>query len=92
MQSKLVATIGVPVSVWARSHSKTRREGQAMKARSFRQRTLVACATALADGQTHAADLVSIFCMPPTFDPVIDGATDLPGPGAVMLQGEVQLQ
>jgi hypothetical protein len=46
----------------------------------------------LADGQPHAADLVSIFCMPPTFNATVDAATDLPGPGANMLQGEVQLQ
>jgi len=46
----------------------------------------------LADGEPHAADLASIFCMAPTFDAVVDAAICLPGPGAVMLQGEVQLQ
>jgi hypothetical protein len=35
---------------------------------------------------------VSILYMPPTFDPTIDAATDLPGPGAAMMQGEVTLQ
>ena len=48
----------------------------------------------LADGQPHAADLVNIFCMPPTFAPVIniDAVMDLPGPAAAMMQGEVILQ
>jgi hypothetical protein len=35
--------------------------------------------------------LVTAFCVPPTFDAVVDAAVDWPGPGAVMLQGEVQL-
>jgi hypothetical protein len=46
----------------------------------------------LADGQPHAAELVDVFCIPPTFDGWIDSATDLPGPGVALLQGEVQLQ
>jgi hypothetical protein len=35
--------------------------------------------------------LVSSFCVPPTFNPVVDAAADWPGPGAVMLQGEVSV-
>jgi hypothetical protein len=35
--------------------------------------------------------LVSSFCVPPMFSPVVDAAADWPGPGAVMLQGEVTL-
>ena len=46
----------------------------------------------LADDEPHPADLASIFCIPPTFAGWVDAANDLPGPGAVMLQGEVQLQ
>jgi hypothetical protein len=46
----------------------------------------------LADGQPHPADLVSIFCYPPTFDATVDAATDLPGPGLVLLQGDMQLE
>ena len=36
--------------------------------------------------------LVSIFCVPPTFNTVVDSAADLPGPGAVALEGTTQLQ
>ncbi len=35
--------------------------------------------------------LVSSFCVPPTFNTIVDGVTDWPGPGAVMLQGDVSL-
>jgi hypothetical protein len=45
----------------------------------------------LADGLPHSTDLVSVFDMPPTFDATVDGAGDLPGPGAVMLRSEEQL-
>jgi len=38
-------------------------------------------------GGSGAANLVSIFSIPPTFDATIDGAGDLPGPGAVALPG-----
>ncbi|TMB20633.1 MAG: hypothetical protein E6J71_09300 [Deltaproteobacteria bacterium] len=43
------------------------------------------------DGATHASTLVSVFCIPPTFNPTVDGAGDLPGPGAVGLPGESQI-
>jgi hypothetical protein len=46
----------------------------------------------LADGEPHATALVSIFPIPPTFLWDADRAIDLPGPGTVTLQGEVQLQ
>jgi hypothetical protein len=46
----------------------------------------------LADGRPHQADLVSIFCIPPVFNSGMDGPGDLPGPGVVSLEGEVQLQ
>jgi hypothetical protein len=35
--------------------------------------------------------LVSIFSIPPTFDATIDGAGDLPGPGAVAIPGTARL-
>jgi hypothetical protein len=44
------------------------------------------------DRLEHAATLGSIFCIPPTFDPIIDSAANLPGPGAVSLPGSSQLQ
>jgi hypothetical protein len=37
------------------------------------------------------ARLVTSFCIPPTFDPTIDSASDLPGPGVLMLLGETAL-
>jgi len=44
------------------------------------------------DRLEHAATLGGIFCIPPTFDPIIDSAANLPGPGAVSLPGSSQLQ
>jgi hypothetical protein len=35
--------------------------------------------------------LVSVFSIPPTFDATIDGAGDLPGPGAVAIPGTARL-
>ena len=46
----------------------------------------------LGDGNPHPGTLVSIFCVPPTFDPTVDGAGDLPGPGAALIVGEAQMQ
>jgi hypothetical protein len=37
------------------------------------------------------ATIVSIFCIPPTFNPLVDSAADLPGPGMTALQGTTQL-
>ena len=45
----------------------------------------------LTDGLGHAAAQVSIFCIAPTFNPTVDAAGDLPGPGAVSLPGTQQL-
>jgi hypothetical protein len=47
-------------------------------------------AGSLVDHAPHAATLVSVFCIPPTYSP-IDAAASLPGPGAVALVGEAQL-
>jgi hypothetical protein len=46
----------------------------------------------LTDGASHPAKLVSIFCIPPTFNATVDAAADLPGPGFSALQGNAQLQ
>jgi len=43
-------------------------------------------------GAAQPQTLVSIFCIPPTFNTLVDSAADLPGPGAAVLQGTVQLQ
>ena len=43
-------------------------------------------------GPAQPQTLVSIFCIPPTFNTLVDSAADLPGPGAAVLQGTVQLQ
>jgi len=46
----------------------------------------------IATGGAPAAEtLVSVFCIPPTFNGTIDGVGDLPGPGAASLQGQTQL-
>jgi hypothetical protein len=46
----------------------------------------------LTDGAGHASTLVGTFCIPPTFNPTVDAAGDLPGPGAVSLVGTSKLQ
>jgi hypothetical protein len=45
----------------------------------------------MTDNAPHPSTLVSIFCIPPTFNPTVDAAGDLPGPGAVSLSGMAQL-
>ena len=45
----------------------------------------------LTDGMPHPATLVSVFCIPPSYNSTVDAAGDLPGPGAVALTGEAQL-
>jgi hypothetical protein len=45
----------------------------------------------LEDFAPHAGTLVSVFCIPPTFNTLIDGVADLPGPGAVSLPSEFDL-
>jgi hypothetical protein len=47
-------------------------------------------AGAIDDGLPHAATLVSVFCVPPSYNPTVDGQASLPGPGAVALPGAVQ--
>jgi len=41
-------------------------------------------------GPAKPAKLASIFCIPLTFSSLVDSAADLPGPGAVALQGTTQ--
>src|SRR5438093_1053171 len=48
-------------------------------------------AGAVSDTAGHASTLVSIFCIPPTFNATVDSAGDLPAPGAVALPGTAQL-
>ena len=43
------------------------------------------------DYAAHAGTAVSIFCSPPTFNALVDGSGDLPGPGAVSLPSTIQL-
>src|SRR5262249_10807096 len=45
----------------------------------------------LTSGTPKKGIVVSIFCIPPTGNAVIDTAAALPGPGAVALQGNSQL-
>jgi hypothetical protein len=46
----------------------------------------------LGDGQPHPAVLGSVFCIPATGNAAVDGVADLPGPGAIGLNGIAQLQ
>jgi cysteine-rich repeat protein len=46
----------------------------------------------LTSGSAAGVTLGSVFCIPQTGDALIDGAADLPGPGAVSLPGTLQLQ
>jgi hypothetical protein len=50
-----------------------------------------ASGTCLADGASHPTTLVSVFCIPPSYDPTVDSVGNLPGPGAVTLPGAAQL-
>lgn len=43
------------------------------------------------DGLPHPTTMVNLFCIPPTFVGVVDGAADLPGPGAIAMPGTIQL-
>ncbi len=46
----------------------------------------------LGDGNPHTAVLGSVFCIPATGNAAVDGVADLPGPGAIGLNGMAQLQ
>jgi len=46
---------------------------------------------AISDRAAHASTLISIFCIPPTFNAGVDLGFDWPGPGAVSLPGTAQL-
>ncbi len=45
----------------------------------------------LGDHSSHASTLVSVFCIPPSYNGAVDGTADLPGPGAVALPGSTRL-
>ncbi len=60
----------------------------------FTARTITATGSApgvCVDEGTHDQTLVSVFCIPPTFNGLVDGSADLPGPGAVALPGSTEL-
>ncbi len=46
----------------------------------------------LSDDAAHPATLAGVFCNPPTFNQLVDGAADLGGPGAIAVQGTAQLR
>jgi hypothetical protein len=48
-------------------------------------------AGSLEDFAPHAGTLSGIFCIPPTYNSIVDASSDLPGPGAVALAGTLQL-
>ncbi len=43
------------------------------------------------DGLSHDQTLVSVFCIPPTFNATVDAGADLPGPAAAALHGTRKL-
>jgi hypothetical protein len=43
------------------------------------------------DYAPHAGTAVSVFCIPPSFNAIVDGSGDLPGPGAVSLPSTIRL-
>jgi hypothetical protein len=45
----------------------------------------------LSDMAAHPSVLASVFCIPATGNPAVDGVSDLPGPGAIGLNGVSQL-
>jgi hypothetical protein len=53
--------------------------------------TGVASGVCLLDELPHAATLVSVFCVPPSYNGIVDPSGELPGPGAVSLPGTAQL-
>ena len=44
----------------------------------------------LTDGLPHPSTLISVFCIPKTNNPSVDGIADLPGPGSISLPGDAQ--
>jgi hypothetical protein len=48
-------------------------------------------AGSIVDGLPHAQTLVSVFCIPPTFNATVDAAANLPGPGAVAFNGDIEI-
>jgi hypothetical protein len=44
----------------------------------------------MTDGGPHSATLVSLFCVPPAQDPIVDGSVFLPGPGGVSFPGTLR--
>jgi len=45
----------------------------------------------ITDFAGHLSTMVSTFCIPPSFNGIIDGAADIAGPGAVALPGVIDL-
>jgi hypothetical protein len=46
----------------------------------------------ISDGAPHNSNLAAVFCIPATGNAAVDGVADLPGPGAIGLNGNAQLQ
>ena len=46
----------------------------------------------VSDGQAHTSAIAAVFCIPKTGNVAVDGVAALPGPGAIGLNGTVQVQ
>jgi len=53
--------------------------------------TGVAAGALATGGGPLTGKLAAVFCVRPTYDPTVDAALDLPGPGAITLQGAFEL-
>jgi hypothetical protein len=50
-----------------------------------------AAAGNLSDHAAHASIIASVFCIPKTGNVAVDGVANLPGPGAIALNGTAQV-
>jgi hypothetical protein len=46
----------------------------------------------ISDSQKHVSHIAAVFCIPKTGNVAVDGVAALPGPGAIGLNGTVQVQ
>jgi hypothetical protein len=90
--SKCTGLVGCGSPTGACTTCKQRQPGafQIGDARTITQ-TGIPAGVPLTDQLPHAGTLVSVFCIPPSFNGAVDGTADLPGPGAVALPGTTQI-
>ena len=100
--SQFVSPLGIPLSVTTGPTTTTQPTGifctNQTHAGAFGQsaaRTIQVSGTPasnVGDGQVHNGVLAGVFCVPATGNASLDPAADLPGPGAVSINGTMQLK